>query len=250
MRGNGGNNTLWGYHGHDHLYGRNGNDVLYGQNGNDILIGGIGADRLDGGAGIDRAQYHDASGAVTADLQYRQYNTGEAKGDVYISIENLHGSHHNDSLRGNGGNNTLWGYHGHDHLYGRNGNDVLYGQNGNDKLWGGQGNDALFGGIGNDVLHGEAGADDYIYYLGNGVDRINDYATDKAKDQLFCKFDLSSVNLSLSWTVGDDLLMNFGAGSSVTITDWQRGDNYQVEEFVFNDGTYNADQFLLDHGLV
>ncbi|GAW35556.1 bifunctional hemolysin/adenylate cyclase precursor [Roseovarius sp. A-2] len=53
LRGDGQNNTIWGWHGRDKLFGRNGNDTLSGGNGNDILIGGAGADRLLGGNGHD-----------------------------------------------------------------------------------------------------------------------------------------------------------------------------------------------------
>ncbi|WER10363.1 calcium-binding protein [Rhodobacter capsulatus] len=137
LRGDAQNNTLWGWDGNDTLNGRDGNDTLAGGNGNDILLGGAGADRLDGGAGIDRAQYSNATAAVRADLQDATVNTGEASGDVYVAIENLHGSKYNDDLRGDAQNNTLWGWDGNDTLNGRDGNDTLAGGNGNDSLIGG-----------------------------------------------------------------------------------------------------------------
>ncbi|SDG20179.1 intein N-terminal splicing region, partial [Rhodobacter capsulatus] len=98
--GNDGSDALSGDDGNDTLDGQSGNDTLAGGNGNDILLGGAGADRLDGGAGIDRAQYSNATAAVRADLQDATVNTGEASGDVYVAIENLHGSKYNDDLRG------------------------------------------------------------------------------------------------------------------------------------------------------
>jgi len=150
LRGNAGGNTLWGWDGNDILHGRAGNDVLNGGNGGDILLGGLGADRLDGGAGIDRAQYSAAAVAVRADLQFAALNTGEATGDIYLSIENLHGSTFGDDLRGNAGNNTIWGWNGNDILNGRAGNDVLAGGAGNDVLLGGVGADRLDGGVGTD----------------------------------------------------------------------------------------------------
>ena len=142
--------TLLGHAGNDTLYGNSGNDVLNGGNGGDILLGGLGADRLDGGAGIDRAQYSAAAVAVRADLQFAALNTGEATGDIYLSIENLHGSTFGDDLRGNAGNNTIWGWNGNDILNGRAGNDVLAGGAGNDVLLGGVGADRLDGGVGTD----------------------------------------------------------------------------------------------------
>ena len=162
--------TLLGHAGNDTLYGNSGNDVLNGGNGGDILLGGLGADRLDGGAGIDRAQYSAAAVAVRADLQFAALNTGEATGDVYLSIENLHGSKFGDDLRGNAGGNTLWGW---------DGNDILHGRAGNDVLNGGNGGDILLGGLGADRLDGGAGADVFIFNtaLGAGnVDRVTDFS--------------------------------------------------------------------------
>ena len=159
LRGDAAANTLWGGHGADWLRGRDGDDHLLGQDGDDVLLGGAGADILDGGAGIDRVQYNEAAAAVTADLQVSVNNTGEAAGDIYIDIERLWGSNHDDSLYGDAAANVIWGLHGDDVVHGRDGNDHLLGSDGNDTLAGGAGNDRLDGGTGADVLDGGAGID-------------------------------------------------------------------------------------------
>ena len=140
---NNGNDRLEGRGGDDELFGQNGNDKLFGGGGdNDRLNGGAGADVLNGGGGDnDQAVYWDAARGVTADLQNRSANTGEAKGDRYFGVEGLWGSRFNDVLRGNGGDNELGGDSGNDRLEGRGGDDKLFGQNGNDKLFGGGGDD-------------------------------------------------------------------------------------------------------------
>src|SRR5690606_10531241 len=48
----GGNPTLTG---NDTIFGGAGNDTVLGNNGNDVLVGGAGIDWIDGGAGSDAA---------------------------------------------------------------------------------------------------------------------------------------------------------------------------------------------------
>ena len=140
--------SLSGTNGDDELFGQNGNDKLFGGAGNDYLNGGNGADVLNGGAGDrDQAVYWDAARGVTADLQNRSANTGEAKGDRYFGVEGLWGSRFNDVLRGNGGDNDLGGDNGNDRLEGRGGRT-----------------DRLNGGAGADVLNGGAGDRDQAVY--------------------------------------------------------------------------------------
>ena len=98
-------------------------DVLRGNAGNNTLRGGLGADTLDGRAGSDFANYADSSIGLTASLANSADNTGEAIGDVYISIENLRGSNFADTLIGDGGDNFLQGGEGADALDGGAGND-------------------------------------------------------------------------------------------------------------------------------
>jgi serralysin len=110
-------------------------NILNGGNGNDILIGRGGADSLTGGSGKDTASYEQSSHPVFASLAQPSLNTGEAKGDVYSSIERLLGSSFSDRLEGDSGANFLNG-----------------GAGGNDKLYGGGGADKSFGGVGSDTF--------------------------------------------------------------------------------------------------
>ncbi|URK89247.1 hypothetical protein LP421_30495 (plasmid) [Rhizobium sp. RCAM05350] len=107
------------------LTGNAGANTLSGAAGNDRLVGGAGADKLDGGANTDTASYAGASAGVVANLATASANTGDAKGDVYVSIENLTGSGHNDTLTGNTGINVLYGGAGADKLTGGIGADTF-----------------------------------------------------------------------------------------------------------------------------
>jgi len=149
-----GNDVVYADGGSDTVLGREGNDRLYGEAGNDTLIGGTGADRLDGGSGSDTASYANALSAVRVNLLDPRENSGDARGDSYVSIENIGGSRFNDTLTGNNAANRIAG---------GTGNDVIKGLGGNDVLSGGDGADKLFGGAGADKLLGGAGADTFVF---------------------------------------------------------------------------------------
>ncbi len=116
------------------LAGSDFDDVLTGNSGNNYLRGDGGADVLNGGGqapnstangfGGDWADYFFADIGITADLSNSANNTGEAKGDTYISIESLRGGSFNDTLRGDGGNNQIRGGLGNDTIDGGAGNDT------------------------------------------------------------------------------------------------------------------------------
>jgi Ca2+-binding RTX toxin-like protein len=179
----------------------NGADTLRGDGNQNFLEGGQGnfADVLDGGAGgNDFASYQSATTGVTASLANPMANTGDAQGDIYISIEGLEGSSFNDSLTGDANQNFLMGGLGADALDGGAGSDWaeyrnsgagvvadltnslnntgeaigdtylsienLRGSNFNDTLTGDGNNNFLRGSGGADVLNGNGGSDTADYF--------------------------------------------------------------------------------------
>ncbi|MGC9420761.1 MAG: calcium-binding protein, partial [Rhodovulum sp.] len=138
--------------GDDVLTGSASTDLLLGLEGDDILDGGAGGDVLDGGEGFDTAAYNHADSGVQVDLSGTLTNTGEAAGDIFVSIERVVGSNFDDTLIGDDGDNILSGLLGDDTLVGGVGSDILYGNSGADVLAGGLGADDLFGGSGADTF--------------------------------------------------------------------------------------------------
>lgn len=184
LRGGGGDDKLYGGRvswmeggaGNDELHGGRYADILRGGDNDDTLIGGgdeevfdpewifgepsdqvrfLKGDVIDGGAGSDTASYRNAASGVKAGLAPGAVKTGEARADVYTSIENLEGSAHNDVLAGDSGVNVLKGLAG---------NDILKGGAGADTLEGGDNDDTLRGGAGGDVLKGGSGTDTASYW--------------------------------------------------------------------------------------
>ena len=139
INGNNSNNIINGTSGADQINGLGGNDTLNGNAGNDVLVGGAGRDTLNGGDGSDWASYI-GSAAVSVNLGTGLAFGGDATGDRFSSIENLHGSNNADNLTGSSGANIL------------------------------------DGGLGNDILRGGAGADTFRFAdLHFGKDVITDY---------------------------------------------------------------------------
>jgi Ca2+-binding RTX toxin-like protein len=134
---------------------------LLGNDDDNVLSGNQGNDTLEGGAGNDTASYSNAtSGVVVAIVAGAQTIGGGQGTDTLISIENLMGGSHNDTLTGDANANRLDG------------------GGGNDSISGGAEDDTLQGGTGNDTLDGGAGADRFIFAsaLGSGnVDVIQNF---------------------------------------------------------------------------
>ncbi len=114
----GGGDTLW-----EQLVGLDGNDTLEGKGGRDLL---------NGGSGFDYASYATAPAGVVASLAGPGANTGDAKGDNYLSVEGLIGSAFDDTLTGNSNDNTLDGGAGADHMAGGDGSDTYMVDNAGD----------------------------------------------------------------------------------------------------------------------
>ena len=157
----------------ENLLGSSYADTLTGNSSNNILKGGAGADKLDGGTGADTVSYWGASAGVTASLANTSINTGDARGDAYVSIERLTGTSHADKLTGNGGTNLLIGGSGNDVLNGGSGNDTIYGGGGADDLTGGAGADTFVFKARADTTVSTTGRDTIFDFSGTGGDRID-----------------------------------------------------------------------------
>jgi serralysin len=182
-------NVLRGGSGNDTLRGGAGSDTLTGGNGDDLLLGGTGADMINGGLGSDTVSYAGATMGVVANLAAPAGNTRDAAGDVYVSIENLMGTDHNDRLTGNTFENSISG---------GGGNDVLNGGDASDRLRGGAGNDAF---VFDSTLDGLA-----------NVDTVLDYSV--ADDRIWLD---DAVFAAL--TAGQSLGTAFVVGNAATTTD-------------------------------
>ena len=165
LEGSAVSNLIDGFLGNDTVAGYAGDDELRGSVGNDVLNGGAGADRLDGGDDTDTASYTDAATGVVASLADASVNTGDAKGDIYIYVENITGSAYGDSLTGDIEYNILFGGGGNDTLQaiGSGFDDTLGDYGGGDRLFGEDGNDTLTSGTGEDYLSGGSGFDTVSY---------------------------------------------------------------------------------------
>ena len=139
--------------GHYRAYGYGGADTLTGSEAQETLDGGAGADRIDGGAGDDTVSYGTAAAGMSLNLTTGA-GTGDAKGDVLVSIELLELS---------GWDDTLVGSAAADSVMGGAGGDLMLGEGGADFLQGGDGDDTLEGGAGGDYLLGDGGFDTVTY---------------------------------------------------------------------------------------
>jgi Ca2+-binding RTX toxin-like protein len=184
---------ITGDNGVNYLRGWSGDDQLFGGIGNDYLQGGLGADALDGGDGSDWAYYISSSAGLTIDLQSPSFNTGEAVGDTYVSIENVVGSNHDDIIFGDSGNN------------------FLRGANGDDSLAGGAGDDFLRGDLGADSLFGDAGNDWAYYAASNAGITINLTNAGAATGGHAAGDTFSSIERAFGSAFADSITGTFGA---------------------------------------
>ncbi|MBL1420887.1 MAG: calcium-binding protein [Alphaproteobacteria bacterium] len=154
-------------------------NYIQGLDGDDVLDGGLGADILDGGEGIDTVDYSHSGDGVEVYLDGTAGSGGDAEGDTLLTIENVIGSMHVDTIKGDANDNYIQGLDGDDTLYGGDGDDTLNGGDGNDELYGQAGNDTMDGGDGNDKFWGEADSNNIAG--GDGFDTV----TVRGNDLLF-----------------------------------------------------------------
>lgn len=119
-----------------------------------------------GRRGTDTVDYSAAPGAVTVSLDRgaddAQGFDGWARGDTFVSIENLIGSEYGDILVGNSSDNVFFGGDGADILGGGAGDDVLDGGDGANTIFGDDGDDTIYVGNTDTSVDGGAGQDTII----------------------------------------------------------------------------------------
>ncbi|ASF46924.1 beta strand repeat-containing protein [Methylovulum psychrotolerans] len=266
-----GNDWLDGGDGNDTLNGGLGNDYLTGGLGDDtfLIAKNDGQDTLVDTGGNDTVQFTDMVAADIShvsrvgyygtDLQLNYGNGGQLTVSFYyyaasitedFRIEKIQFSDgvvwdwatvKTKVIQQTAGDDTIYGYSdsddvldglaGNDSLMGFAGNDTLKGGAGNDYLSGGNGNDSLNGGQGNDHLSGDAGDDTYLIAKHDGQDTISDYGSGNV-----LKFtDVATTDLVRVSRVSYDLVLNYGGGNQVTVTDFYYAAP-GIGQFQFSDG--------------
>lgn len=181
LHGRGGADRLIGLRGDDTLRGGAGADTLIGGNGDDLLVGDRGGDLLRGGSGDDAVSYAASGRQVTVNLFAGMGRGGDARGDRYLSIEDIEGSRKHDVLIGSARDNDISGLSGRDRIDGRGGDDVLTGGGGADVFVFGRGR------TGEDHItdFGFRGQDDRIKLTGFGGYRDYDQLVENMQQREF-----------------------------------------------------------------
>ena len=221
LNGDGGNDRILGGDGDDTINGGDGVDTLFGQAGNDTINGGAdndfifgsaGGDIIDGGADFDTVSYLASSAAIEIGFGGGGGTGGDALGDTYVNIERFFATSFDDII------------------YGQSGNETILGLGGDDLLSGGEGADRLFGG---------AGVDEFVYDgVLDGADLIFDFrGGTRGAEVIHLQPDGITNNLAdvlaISSQVGANVLINFGAGNTLTLVNFTLAE-LDATAFTFN----------------
>jgi Ca2+-binding RTX toxin-like protein len=167
--------------------------------------------------------------------------SGNALGD------RLYGGLGADTLDGGDGEDYLEGRGGTDELRGGEKADTLLGGAGSDWLRGGTGRDTLIGGPDSDLLEGGPDVDTYVINTGDGADTIRDVgpgfirwnkqllagAFEKGADGVY-RFLSSDPGLrNLTLTFSSPATIADGAGTALTLFDYDSPDDFDTEDFGF-----------------
>ncbi|MBS3960943.1 MAG: type I secretion C-terminal target domain-containing protein [Sandarakinorhabdus sp.] len=122
--------------------------------------------------------------------------------------------------------------------------DVIKGGSGSEQLWGYAGDDTLIGNSGDDQLSGGTGNDTYIFKAGDGLDTINEYAsegTDTIRLEGISTGDVYMWNTVLYGTYAQ-LVIQYGATDKIAIANGSYNSTSgatvgHVEQIIFDDNT-------------
>lgn len=168
--------------------------------------------------------------------------------------DQLHGLAGNDYLSGGAGADQLEGGAGDDYLSGGDGDDRLLDDSGSNVFDGGAGNDLLGstlttafwgpniyrGGSGDDHIYGSRGADTYHFNLGDGQDFIHENQYNAGGDTVKFGVAILPDDWSVSRSGRSLVLAHINGTDKLTFEKWfdsSDGNSYQVQQFVFENGT-------------
>jgi VCBS repeat-containing protein len=185
-------------------------DIAYGGAGSEQFRGLAGNDYFDGGAGFDTADYRrDTNAGGNFSIFVNMSETSQVVGGFTLASGTV--------KDGFGNFDTLVNI---ERVIGANTNDIFVGSSASDSFSGEGGVDTFDAGAGNDTITTGLGGDFIIIRDGNGHDVITDFNV--AQDKL----SLSNLSdgpwtydlfLAAATQVGDDTVINLGAGNSVTL---------------------------------
>ena len=254
-----GNDTLWGTMGNDTLNGKGGTDTLYGGAGNDNYVFGMGYGNdtiaeYDSNAplpvfwsgGNDKVTF---TGLAKNAIKFQKASNGlDLQATIIAS---------NETLTIINGLNSYIGFYVESFVF-TDGilslteikNPFNIGSANSETLWGTAGNDALDGKGGDDTLYGNDGNDTYIFGIGYGNDIVSEFDIHAAdfptggNDQIiFTGLSQSAVKFQKINNGFDLKVTIIATKETLTINDGFYPDNkFQIETFVFNDGTLTIDQ--------
>lgn len=225
LEGKHGNDTIYGGPNIDIIFTGDGSDKIFAHAEGDFIYAGNGPDVIDGGNGSDTVSFKGDGfhrEGVRVDLLFGFGKGADAEGDTYISIENVYGTIHNDTLIGSDYDNSLFGLEG---------SDTLIAHGGNDKLVGGEGNDL------------------YLLYQASGLKIIDNYADDEIEDTLSLVH-LNSTDVCI-FLVDNDLHIQavdlglaaellHGQRLTVVIQNWNVNTKYKHLSIVFNNTVWQS----------
>ncbi|MBI5568598.1 MAG: hypothetical protein HY914_01500 [Desulfomonile tiedjei] len=196
-----------------------------------VLTGNSGTNILTGGAGND-TYIVDSANDVVVENPFEGIDTVDSLVSYMLgaNVENL-------VLTGTAGINGT----------GNELDNILTGNDADNVLDGGVGADTLIGGAGNDTLEGGLGSDTYVLSMGSGQDRIVENDSTPGATDVVKLVDVASTELTGIQQSGNDLVLTYGAGDSVTIADYFASSASQIEQIVFSDGVVWDQAAINDH---
>ena len=215
------------------MVGGAGNDWIDGSYGNDAIYPGPGSDYVLGGPGFDIVLF---SGdlykrkGVYVDLSHGKGYSGDAAGDIFVSVEGVTGTFFDDLIVGDTENNLLDG---------KEGNDVIIPLDGFDVMVGGEGHDTYV-----------------MPSLLKGAKVIRNYARDKAVDSVkLMLYKLPEIFFRRNSThlmayVGNyydtpsGYFCPYSNSSALIFENWFEGPKMQHLKLELSDGTIDLAEFV------